>query len=348
VSASDIEAVLEALFLPLAEGAIEMPPAGAGVFLRARAGRWLRRWPGIACEQTFKPFADELAREGASVAGSTDASALVLLLPPRQRDEARALLAQAVQRAGDGGVVVACQSNNEGARSGEADLARLAGNVQNLSKHKCRVYWCRLDGARVDHGLLDVWHALDASRPIADGRWLSRPGLFAWDRIDAASALLVEHLPAGLRGRVADLGAGYGYLAAEVVRRCADVEAIDLYEAEQRAEEPARANLDQACRDAGRDVAVAFHWHDVTRGLADRYDAIVSNPPFHQGRADQPELGRTFIEAAASALRADGVFWLVANRHLAYEATLAARFDTVRATGVRDGFKVIEARNPKR
>lgn len=348
MSASDTEALLEALFLPLAEGAIERPATGAGVFLRARAGSWMRRWPGIACEQTFKPFADELARAGASFAGSTDGSELVLLLPPRQRDEARALLAQAVRRAGHGGVVVACQPNNEGARSGEADLARLAGNVQNLSKHKCRVYWSRIDDAGIDRALLDEWQALDAPRPIADGSWLSRPGLFAWDRVDAASALLVEHMPGNLRGHVADLGAGYGYLAAEVVRRCADIEAIDLYEAEQRAEEPARANLARACHDSGRDVAFAFHWHDVTRGLIDRYDAIVSNPPFHQGRADQPALGRAFIEAAAAALHADGVFWLVANRHLAYEATLAACFDVVRLVELRDGFKVIEARDPKR
>lgn len=348
MSSADIDALLDALFLPLTDGAIELPETGAGVFLRARAGRWLRRWPGIACEQTFRPFADELASAGASFAGSTDVKGLVLLLPPRQRDEARALLAQAVRRAGDGGIVLACQSNNEGARSGESDLGRLAGNVQSLSKHKCRVYWCGIDDTRIDHALLDEWQALDAPRRIADGRWLSRPGLFAWDRVDAASALLVAHLPETLRGRVADLGAGYGYLAAEVVRRCAGVEAIDLYEAERRAQEPARANLAEACRDAGRDVAVAFHWQDVTRGLAHRYDAIVSNPPFHQGRADQPELGRAFIEAAGAALHADGVFWLVANRHLAYEATLAARFDTARVVEVRDGFKVIEARNPKR
>jgi 16S rRNA (guanine1207-N2)-methyltransferase len=159
--------------------------------------------------------------------------------------------------------------------------------------------------------------------------------------------LLVDQLPTDLHGRVADLGAGYGYIAAEIVRRCPGVEAIDLYEAEQRAQEPARANLAQACRDAGRDVATAFHWHDVTRGLPDRYDAIVTNPPFHQGRADQPELGRSFIEAAADALQPRGALWLVANRHLAYEATLAARFAGVRVVAERDGFKLIEAREPR-
>ena len=44
------------------------------------------------------------------------------------------------------------------------------------------------DPAAVDAVLLDDWIALDAPRVIADGRFVSRPGVFAWDRIDAASA----------------------------------------------------------------------------------------------------------------------------------------------------------------
>jgi len=141
VSESDLEAVLDALFLPLTNGAIDMPATGACVFLRARAGIWLQRWSDMACVQTFKPFADALIRAGASLDApiAAQAGGLVLVLPPRQRDEARALLAQAVRQAGHGGVVVACQPNNAGARSGETDLARLTGSVQSLSKHKCRV-----------------------------------------------------------------------------------------------------------------------------------------------------------------------------------------------------------------
>ena len=95
---------------------------------------------------------------------------------------------------------------------------------------------------------------------------------------------------------------------------------------------------------AGRHVAIALHWHDVTAGLPGRYDAVVSNPPFHQGRADQPELGRAFITAAAKALLPDGQLWLVANRHLPYEATLAAHFAEVRTVTDEGGFKVIAAR----
>ena len=48
-------------------------------------------------------------------------------------------------------------------------------------------------------------------------------------------ALLARHLPAGLAGLAADLGAGWGYLSAELLARCPGITALDLYEAEARA-----------------------------------------------------------------------------------------------------------------
>ncbi len=341
------DAALEAIFVPFDTGELALPADGRVLFLRARDGFRLREMAGKrwVCEQGFKPFAEALARSGLHVAppGGHERFPLVLVLPPRQRDEARALFAQALHRASEGGVVLAAVPNAEGARSAEGDLASLAGPLHTLSKHKCRVFWTQPLGAPVDRGLLDAWTALDAPR-LNDAGYVSRPGLFAWDRVDTASALLAEHLPVDLAGRVADLGAGYGYLSAQVIARCPAVSCIDLYEAEARALEPARQNLERALSDSGRDAAFEVHWHDVTQGLPKRYDVVVSNPPFHQGRADLPELGRAFIDTAADALLPHGRFWLVANRHLPYEATLASRFNEVRAVVMQDGFKVIEAR----
>ena len=339
------DAALETLFLPLVAGEVRWPASATALFLRARSGWPLLQFPigGFVCEQSFRPFADALQRDGLVVTATDDGNAsfqLVLALPPRQRDEARALLARAVLRTAEGGVVIACMLNTEGARSGESDLAKLLGPVHNLSKNHCRAFWASVRADALDRALLDAWSVLDAPRPIGDGRFASRPGLFAWDRIDAASALLASVLPGDLDGRGADLGAGYGYLSAEVLARCPRVTALDLYEAEARALELAKINL---ARSERRDVPLQFFWHDVTTGLPNRYDFIVSNPPFHQGRADQPELGRAFIMAAAEALLPGGRLWLVANRHLPYESVLAEKFHSVRSVIVQDGFKVLEA-----
>jgi len=341
------DVALEALFVPFETGALKLPADARALFLRARDGFRLREMAqaGWVCEQSFRPFADALERSGLRLAGQdgTERFPLVLLLPPRQRDEARALFAQAMERVAPGGIVLAAVPNAEGAKSAEGDLARLAGSVQQLSKHKCRVFWASPSDGQVDRALLASWLALDTPQRNEAG-YVSRPGLFAWDRIDAASALLADHLPADLAGHVADLGAGYGYLSTQVIRHCPAVTAIDLYEAEARALEPARLNLDEARQASGRHVDVALHWHDVAQGLPRRYDAIVSNPPFHQGREDLPALGRAFIQTAADALLPRGLLWLVANRHLPYEATLAQRFADVRTVTVQEGFKVIEAR----
>jgi 16S rRNA (guanine1207-N2)-methyltransferase len=340
------DAALEALFVPFETGALVPPADGRALVLRARDGFRLREMakPGWLCEQSFKPFADALQRSGLALAdpASAERYPLVLLLPPRQRDEARALFARAVTRTAPGGVVVAAIANAEGARSGESDFERLVGPLQQLSKHKCRVFWVR-PGEAVDQDLLAAWLAWDEPQRNEAG-YLSRPGLFAWDRVDAASALLASQLPVDLAGRVADLGAGYGYLSTQLLARCPGITSIDLYEAEARALEPARCNLEQAQREGGRSLPIALHWHDVALGLAGSYDVVVSNPPFHQGRADLPELGRAFIRAAADALVPQGRLWLVANRHLPYEATLAERFQEVRTVTAQDGFKVIEAR----
>jgi 16S rRNA (guanine1207-N2)-methyltransferase len=330
---------LQTLMLPMSTGMLPWPAPGGVLFLRARTGEPLRACSaqGVVCEQSFRPWADALRGDGFEVSAHDPRPfPLVLVLAPRQRDERRALLARALSQRAPGGIVVACAANDEGGRSLAADLAQLAGPVQGLSKHHCRVSWSATE-ASVDAGRMREWLALDAPRPILDGRYQSRPGLFAWDRIDAGSALLVQCLPGDLAGRGADLGAGYGYLSRELIERCPGVTALDLYEAESRALEQARVNLAQAR------LVPGLHWHDVTAGLPHTYDFIVSNPPFHQGRADEPALGQAFLRAAAAALVPGGRLLVVANRHLPYEATLAEGFAEVRVLREADGFKVIHA-----
>ncbi|HYM36202.1 MAG TPA: class I SAM-dependent methyltransferase [Steroidobacteraceae bacterium] len=329
---------LDTLFLPFRDGHLQWPQDDA-LFLRARDGAALHEWKSrLVCEQSFKPDADALQRAGFTMASvDENKHPLILILPPRQRDEARALFARAISSLQPNGRIVASVTNNEGARSHEADLDRLAGPLTTMSKNKCRVFWTApLDSNNT--ALANEWRELDAVRPIENGRFMSRPGVFAWDRIDVASALLAKHLPIDLTGRAADLGAGFGFLAAELLSRCPKIVALDLYEAEKRALDLARVNLKST------HISIEFHWHDVAAGLPHKYDVIVMNPPFHTHSANErPDIGRRFVAVAAESLNPGGRLWLVANRHLPYESALNDSFSKVRTVVQQHGFKVIEA-----
>lgn len=162
----------------------------------------------------------------------------------------------------------------------------------------------------------------------------SQPGIFAWDRTDAGSGLLAEHLPV-LKGKGADLGCGYGALAT-VILRSPQAVSLKMVDIDRRAIQAARRNIE--------DARAKVQWTDV-RTLATNgdYDFVVSNPPFHDGGAEDRRLGRAFIRKAAEMLRKGGVLWLVANRHLPYEAELNAAFARVRPVADQGGYKVFEA-----
>lgn len=348
MSSSQRDNPLEALLHPFADGLLQWPEAGSVLFLRARGGAALHaaRLPGLAATQPFRPEAVRLQRLGIDLldedALPEATYPLVLVLPPRQREEARALLAKACAAVAPGGTVVVAVANDEGAKSREADLKQLASGVVAQSKFHCRTFWTQPDAA-FDAPLVAQWRRLDSPRQIvaADvpgGSFQSRPGVFAWDRVDAASAMLAAALPAGLRGRVADFGAGWGYLSMQVLARCPGIASLDLFEADERALALARRNL------ADARVAVQCHWHDVEAGVPGRFDAIVCNPPFHAlGRGDRPDIGRAFIAAAAAALAPGGSLWLVANRHLPYEDALGTGFAQVRSVAQAGGFKIVHA-----
>ncbi|MBW8824601.1 MAG: class I SAM-dependent methyltransferase [Xanthomonadales bacterium] len=335
---------LQALWLPLESGRIELPAGASGVLLNARAPL-PSRWHALACVQSFRPDHDALLRVGANVRPADEdlvagSRPLVMLLVPRARAWSRALLARAATLCAADGQVVACAANDEGAKSMEADFMRLFGSGTVLSKHKCRVVWA--SPQTVDYALMEEWLRAAEPRQRGDGLW-TQAGVFSADAVDPASALLMRHLPADLSGSVADFGAGTGVLSRHVVRHCQQVRRVDLYEADHRALQLARRNLDDANADA------QLHWHDIATGVQERFDVVVMNPPFHlTGKRGIPELGQRFIDVAADALQARGQLWMVANAHLPYEEVLARRFARVDAVAKHAGFKVLHAAEPRR
>jgi 16S rRNA (guanine1207-N2)-methyltransferase len=205
--------------------------------------------------------------------------------------------------------------NTAGASRFEKELAQATGNITSIQKHKCRAFHA-VDAGTWNDETLNAWRSLGGFREVAGTAYLTQAGMFSCEHIDPGSLLLAQHLPANLSGHITDLGAGWGYLSDVALDRCPGIETIDLFEADYRALACAKRNLARHERD------ISFHWHDVTIGLPETYDAILMNPPFHTGQDTDVDLGRAFLSVAAASLKRHGKLHLVANRQLPYEALL--------------------------
>ncbi|WP_297768240.1 class I SAM-dependent methyltransferase [uncultured Roseovarius sp.] len=317
----------------IAERAVTLPGTGRIAVFAPRAETDLSALPKerVQVLTTFKPDHDHFASLGYDCAVAPEgryAAAIVCL--PRAKALTRATLALAASVT-DGPVIVD-GAKTDGIESILRDCRRRMTVGTPMSKAHGKVF-------AIEAGTdLTDW-ATSEPRTI-EGGYMTAPGVFSADAIDPASDMLARNLPPKLGAHVVDLGAGWGYLSANALTR-ASIEQIDLVEADHAALACARTNV--------TDPRARFHWADATRWQGEaRADSIIMNPPFHESRSADPDLGRGFIRAAAGMLKPSGALWMVANRHLPYETTLAECFASVSEVAGDTKFKILHATRPAR
>jgi 16S rRNA (guanine1207-N2)-methyltransferase len=272
---------------------------------------------------------------GAASIAMLDAASVQTLdmLAPPGALERRYALAQALRVLAPGGVLTALASKDRGGARLRRELEAFGCTITETAKAHHRICVCSRPASPVG---IDVAIMEGGPQMIAPSGLWSQPGVFSWDRVDPGSALLAESPPL-LSGKGADLGCGLGLLARAVLTSTA-VTDITLIDIDRRAVEAARRNLD--------DPRATILWADAVGGelALSGLDFVVMNPPFHDAGREHRGLGQTFIRKAASALRKGGVLWMVANRHLPYEAVLGELFTAVAVKADRAGYKVFEAK----
>ena len=320
----------------IAGGAVQFPGRGPVAVFRPRADTDLSAIAPdrVRAGQGVRPDHDALAARGYEVSATADGigpCAAAVVLAPRARAEARALIAEAFRLAGGGPVLVDGQKSDgiEGLLNACRERAEIGGT---MSKAHGKLFWFA-------GGDFDDWAASARSHRI-EGGYVTAPGTFSADAPDPGSIALADAFPARMQGEIADLGAGWGYLSRRALERDG-VASIHLVEAEHAALACARENVE--------DPRARFHWADATRFEPTApLDAVVANPPFHRGRAGDPDVGKAFIAKAAAILKRSGRLWLVANRHLPYEAALRANFAELAELPAPPAYKIYAAAKPRR
>lgn len=255
----------------------------------------------------------------------------IVLYASKQKEENWQLLQAAETLLSAAGEILFLVPNDYGSKSFQQGLQSSGRLLGYESGRKSRLYRLQRQG--------ESSTPLFAPRKNRDGYW-STPGLFSWDRIDGGSRLLAQAIladPTPPAGPLADLGAGWGYLATQLSPRLR----IHLLESDRRALQCAQLNLP--------DGEPVLHWCDLSQGQLpaplkpQSMATVVTNPPFHAGKQEAAMLGQHFALAAHRLLRPGGVLWLVGNTHLAYPRLLGSLFSHLEVKTQREGFTVLRA-----
>ncbi len=276
-----------------------------------------------------------------------------LILGTSSRAENYVNFARALRSVKAGGQIVFSIANSLGASSFEKAMSEYVPLSAQQSKFHCRTFSVKVPSNLQEKEqmaeLLKKWEEGFGYRLCEDSGLLSRPGIFSWNKADGGSKLLAEYIKtkAQLRGVGADLGSANGFLtkAALESRSCSagEISRIDLFEDEYMALAAAKKQL----KGLNPKVRLGYSWADVISDVpSEQYDWIVMNPPFHQGQTRVLNLGREFVASAARALTWRGVLYVVVNRTLPYEETLAEYFKNYEKVAENNGFKVFMASNP--
>lgn len=325
-----MDPVTKTLFTPFE------PLIGEGLVAGARWHKALGR--NMVLQQGFRPHADELKDRGfISTPGLPAAGEFLhaFVVMPKNVEESRYETARVLGLIRENGIIVVAGANDAGGRRAKSMLERFGvTDVQEFAANHARVAWGVAKGANEA-----VQQALDEGAPrlVEKTGFVSQPGLFSWDKIDVGSQILAECLPDNLSGNGADFGCGYGFLSRHVLQKY-ELRNFHCLDADHRAVELCRENLKEI------KTKVHYAWEDLSRGVPVRdLDFIVMNPPFHEGKETDADIGKKFIGTACNALRQGGQLWMVANAGLPYEKTLKELFSSCEKITERHGFKVFRA-----
>jgi 16S rRNA (guanine1207-N2)-methyltransferase len=289
------------------------------------------------CIQSFKPSFDGLEHAGLSTYETLPENATAAIVElTRSKPENLANIAKAYAALKSDATLYIDGAKTDGIDSILKAVKKLTAIDGSFAKAHGKTIWLVKNQ---DTNPFQDWLSLAGCTKNKDGFW-TVPGIFSADAIDPASAMLCENITVPLKGKGADLGAGWGYLSHHALQTYPEITGIDLFEAEQISLNCAQKNI--------TDARSQFNWQDIQAMPATAtYDFILMNPPFHVSRKADPSIGRDFIAKAAKLLNPKGRLWMVANKQLPYEACLDAHFNTWSYNAQSAQFKIIHARRPK-
>jgi len=288
--------------------------------------------PELVLIQSFAPFFDKLLNSYKVYPDMTDVTDISVVNIPKSKIEGFGNIAKAVKLTEH--YVIINGRKTEGIDSYLKKISTLVDISSVVTKGHGKAF-C-FDPKKMKAKFLKDWEEKSKITKNEAG-FFSAEGTFSPKVVDLGSKELANFFCNKLHGRVADLGAGWGWLSFEALKQ--NIDKLDLYEANYTSFRCSKLNIE--------DKRVNYFWIDVMKIEKNHsYDVVIMNPPFHIGHKSDPNLGINFIRKAAEILNRGGQLFMVANRKLPYEKEVNKLFKNIEIHQGYSGFKIIKATKP--
>jgi 16S rRNA (guanine1207-N2)-methyltransferase len=209
-------------------------------------------------------------------------------------------------------------------------LKKVFGRQHEHRDGRDTVLWCARQGERPRRR-----HEVTFQARVGEGpscRFVSRPGVFSYGRLDHGARALVEAAEVRAGDRVLDMGCGTGAVGVLAAQRTRTQGFIAFVDSNVRA--VALAGVNAAANGVARFLAVATSRVDGVE--ADSFDVVLANPPYYANSS----IAHLFIERAREVLKPEGRFYLVTRQPDAMGEAVGESFGHVEALQLR-GYTVL-------
>lgn len=260
---------------------------------------------------------------------------LLLILIDKSKSFNLKLLKLLATRMAENGVIFTAGENDAGGKSADTLLRIFGTPVKSDSRRKCTLFGVEKTKTPEPYAPLPE---ITYENQDCTLRLLQDEAVFSQGRIDDGTRLLLDAIWRVEGKSALDLGCGCGVVGLAL--KAQGMESVLSTDVSASALELTRRNAEL------NHLKIDIRSADMLEGLG-KFDAIVVNPPFHQGIRTELEAARSMIRHAPEHLNAGGELYLVGNSFLGYEEYLRETFGNANVKCVErtTRFCVYQAKN---
>ncbi|MBD2814637.1 16S rRNA (guanine(1207)-N(2))-methyltransferase RsmC [Xenorhabdus sp. Flor] len=250
---------------------------------------------------------------------------------PKSKHEARFQLRSLFSVLPVGTDVFIVGENRSGVRSVDKLMEGIATFRKIDTARRCSLFYGQLE-YQVQFDQNNWWN----SYQVGDVTVNTLPGVFSQDDLDVGSRLLLSTFDTPISGSLLDIACGSGVLATVLGKNNPGL-SLTLSDVNAAAITSSKATL-KANKLEGNVIT-----SNVYSAIEEKFDWIISNPPFHDGLKTNLSAADDMIRMAPNYLKYGGKFRIVANAFLPYPELLDSAFGKHEVIAQTGKFKIYQA-----